>query len=115
MIDGLIITEFILPIICIACFCIGYVLKNLIPGDKINRFIPFIVMIVGICLNIWNFGIISLEIVVTGAVSGLASTGLYELFAQIIEKGKGIIAGTTVIEDDDTEIIIGKHVAQGDE
>ena len=30
---------------------------------------------------------ISLEIAVTGAMSGLASTGLYELFAQLIEKG----------------------------
>lgn len=98
MIEGIVITEFILPIICIACLCVGYVLKNLVPGTAIDRFIPLIVCILGIFLNIWNFGLITLEIVVTGAVSGLASTGLYELFKQLIEKGKALTCGPTVEE-----------------
>lgn len=99
MIEGIVITEFILPIICIACLCVGYVLKNLIPGTAIDRFIPLIVCVLGILLNIWNFGLITLEIVVTGAVSGLASTGLYEMFKQLIEKGKMLTGGNTVIEE----------------
>ena len=98
MIEGIVITEFILPIICIACLCVGYVLKNLIPGTAIDRFIPLIVCVLGILLNIWNFGLITLEIVVTGAVSGLASTGLYEMFKQLIEKGK-MLAGNTKTEE----------------
>lgn len=110
MIEGIIVTEFILPIICLACLCVGYVLKNLIPGTTIDRFIPLIVMCLGIVLNIWNFGFATLEIVVTGAVSGLASTGLYELFKQLIEKGKGLINNSNDIEEDDEEIISGKHI-----
>lgn len=107
MIEGVVLTEFILPIICIACLCVGYVLKNLVPGNTIDRFIPLIVCILGILLNIWNFGIITLEIVVTGAVSGLASTGLYEMFKQLIEKGKDMFGNS----DDDDEVV-GKHIAQ---
>ena len=100
MVEGIIITDFILPIICLACLCVGYVLKHLVPGTAIDRFIPLIVMCLGILLNIWNFGIITLEIVVVGAVSGLASTGLYELFNQLIEKGKSItITKSTTAEE----------------
>ena len=117
MIEGVMLTEFILPIICIACLCVGYVLKHLVPGTAIDRFIPLIVCILGIFLSVWNFGFISLEVVVTGAVSGLASTGLYELFSQLIEKGKTMIGGETVIdetiiEDDDDDEIVGQHVAK---
>lgn len=114
MVEGIVITEFILPIICIACLCVGYVLKNLIPGTAIDRFIPLIVCVLGILLNIWNFGVITLEIVVTGAVSGLASTGLYEMFKQLIERGKTLIGGdTTVIEViEEDEEIDGQHVAK---
>lgn len=119
MIEGVVLTEFILPIICIACLCVGYVLKHLVPGTAIDRFIPLIVCILGIFLNIWNFGFVSLEIVVTGAVSGLASTGLYELFTQLIERGKTMIGGETdteeIIIDDDDDEVIGKHVAKIDE
>lgn len=108
MIEGVVLTEFLLPIICIACLCVGYVLKNLIPGTAIDRFIPLIVAILGICLSIWNFGVVTIEVVVTGAVSGLASTGLYEMFKQFVEKGKGMFNKS----DDDDEIVEGKHVAR---
>lgn len=105
MIEGIVLTEFILPIICVACLCVGYVLKNLIPGNTIDRFIPLIVCILGILLNIWNFGLVTLEIVVTGAVSGLASTGLYELFKQLIEKGKMLTNSAKTEEEEETTII----------
>ena len=111
MIEGVVLTEFIIPIICIACLCVGYILKNLVPGDAINRFIPLIVGILGILLNVWNFGIITLEIVVTGAVSGLASTGLYEVFKQLIEKSKDIMNPSQDIYEEDVEIV-GKHVTK---
>ena len=114
MVEGIVITEFILPIICIACLCVGYVLKNLVPGTAIDRFIPLIVCVLGIFLNVWNFGLITLEIVVTGAVSGLASTGLYEMFKQLIERGKTLIGGDTIIEvvEEDDEEIQGRHIAK---
>jgi hypothetical protein len=53
-------------------------------SKKINNFIPLIVMLLGIGANIWAVGAITLETCVAGAVSGLASTGLYEAFSNII-------------------------------
>lgn len=81
------VVEYISPIILVACLVVGYVVKHAIPNETINRYIPLILAVLGIVLNVWACMDISLEIAVTGAMSGLASTGLYELFAQLIEKG----------------------------
>lgn len=81
------LTNFSIPVIVGVCLCVGYILKNLVPTDKINKFIPLIMGLLGLGLNIWiNLGI-SPEIILGGLVSGLASTGLYEVFRQFI-KGK---------------------------
>ena len=81
------LTNFSIPVIVGVCLCIGYILKNLIPTKKINKFIPLIMGVLGLLLNVWiNLGI-SPEIILGGLVSGLASTGLYEVFRQFI-KGK---------------------------
>ena len=91
-IDLAIVSTFISPIIVIACLCVGFVLKHAIPSEKLDHFIPLIVMVLGIILNFWAAGAIALETAVTGAVSGLASTGLYEAFTQLIHfdnKSKG--------------------------
>lgn len=85
--DLSILNDFIAPLILVAGLVVGYVIKHAIPNDTINRYIPLILAVVGIALNCWaNMGI-SPEIVVIGAVSGLASTGVYQLFSQLIEKG----------------------------
>ena len=81
------VVEYISPIILVACLIVGYVVKHAIPNETINRYIPLILAVLGIVLNVWACMGISLEIAVTGAMSGLASTGLYELFAKINEKG----------------------------
>lgn len=70
------------------CLCVGCVIKNLIPTDKINRFIPLIMALLGIGINIWLNGFaVTPEILLAGMVSGLASTGLHQVFKQFIEKG----------------------------
>ena len=51
MVDLTIIATMISPIIVIACLCVGFVLKYAIPNDKVNHFIPLIVMVLGIVLN----------------------------------------------------------------
>lgn len=67
------------------CVGIGYIIKHLIPTDKINRFIPFIMAICGIGFNIWiNKGMIVPEVILGGMISGLASTGAYEAFRNLI-------------------------------
>lgn len=69
------------------CLCVGYILKNLIPTDKINRFIPLIMGVLGVLLNIWISWGVTPEIILGGLISGLASTGLYEAFRNMISGG----------------------------
>lgn len=74
-------------IVVAVCLCVGYVLKHLVPTDKINPFIPLIMAVLGIFMNMWISGFkITPEILLGGMISGLASTGLYEAFKQFIEK-----------------------------
>lgn len=68
------------------CLCVGYVLKNIVPSDRINRFIPLIMSVLGVILNIWINASLTPTVLLGGMVSGLASTGLYEAFHQFIKK-----------------------------
>lgn len=92
------ITQMYVPIILVACLIIGYILKKWIK-DVDNKWIPTIVTIVGAALGfvINGFG---LEPIIAGAVTGLASTGLHQLFKQLIENPKL----PEVIEPEDEEI-----------
>lgn len=80
-----VLTEFISPIILLACLAIGYILRNLIPTDSINRYIPLIVGVLGVLFAWWSLGVFDLSTFVVGAISGLASTGLYEVFHKLIQ------------------------------
>lgn len=65
----------------------GYLLKNYVPMD--NKHIPVIMATVGIGISVVLNGYVSFEITVLGgAVSGLASTGLHQIFKQYIENNK---------------------------
>lgn len=69
------------------CLCVGYMLKNAISTSKINRYIPLIMGFLGMVLAIIsNINKISLEVILMGLISGLASTGLYETFKNLINK-----------------------------
>lgn len=79
--------EYVVVIVLGICLCVGYILKNLIPTDKINRFIPLIMGVLGVLLNIWISWGVTPEIILGGLISGLASTGLYEAFRNMISGG----------------------------
>ena len=80
------LTQFSIPVVIGICLCVGYILKNVVTTDKVNKFIPLIMGALGLGLNMWiNLGV-SPEIIHGGLVSGLASTGLYEAFRQFIKK-----------------------------
>lgn len=96
------VAGFVSPIIVVACLIVGYVVKHAIPNETVNRYIPLIVAVLGIVLNIWGCMEFSLEVVVTGAISGIASTGFYELFSQLIEKG---FTGTKTANIDDETVV----------
>ena len=78
------IQEYISPITLAVCLCIGYIIKNIIPGDKVNRFLPLIVAIVGVAMCTWAECAFTPLVVCSGLISGLASTGLYEAFSQLL-------------------------------
>lgn len=84
------VSEYISPIILIICLAIGYIIKNCIPGEGINKFIPLIVAIIGVIICAWEAMEITPQIIAIGLISGLSSTGLYELFKQFINGNNDI-------------------------
>ncbi len=80
-----IIYDYIQPVILLICLAVGYIIKNLVETDKVNKYIPLIVGILGIVLSVWvnGFNIVAIAV---GLMSGLCSTGLYELFKNLINK-----------------------------
>ena len=78
--------ESVVPMIVGVCLCVGYILKNVIKSDFINKYIPTILAIVGAVVNIWANYSITPEILLGGLFSGLSSTGLHQVFKQLIDK-----------------------------
>ena len=65
------------PLIILFCMCIGYVIKTSLDFIE-NKYIPLIMISIGIGLNIWINKQVTAEIVVAGALSGLASIGTHQ-------------------------------------
>lgn len=85
-----ILENYLVVIVVLACLSVGFILKHLVPGEKINRFIPLIMAVLGIVLNVWiNAWGFTPEILIGGLISGLASTGLHQVFKQFMESGIG--------------------------
>lgn len=83
------ITEYAVPIIVGICLCIGYVIKNIVTSEKVNKYIPLIMAVLGVGLNIWINMDFTPAILLGGLISGLASTGLHQAFKNIIERKDG--------------------------
>ena len=82
------LNEYLVLIVIGVCLCVGYVIKHIIPTDKVNKFIPLVMALLGILINAWvNAFAFTPEILLGGMASGLASTGMYEMFKQFISKG----------------------------
>lgn len=81
------ITENFVPVIVVACLIVGYVIKATPLFNKVaNVYIPLIVALLGALLGTVINGI-SVESIVYGAVSGLASTGLHQVFSKLLNLG----------------------------
>lgn len=80
------LNEFIELIVVGICLCVGFMLKNVVPSEKINKFIPLFMGVLGVILNTWihEFAITP-EIILGGLVSGLASTGMHQAFKQFVD------------------------------
>lgn len=69
------------------CLCVGYVIKNIWNNNDFNKFIPLIMLVLGTSLNVLaNLSSLNLEVILCGMFSGLASTGLYEMFKNLLNK-----------------------------
>ena len=86
MIDLTFLGEFVVLLVVGICLCIGLILKHVVPSDSINRWIPLIMGLLGVALNIWIEHAITPEVLLGGLFSGLASTGLHQVFKQLINK-----------------------------
>ncbi len=100
--------------IVLVCLFVGYIIKRVVSSERVHKFIPLIVGIIGLIAAIWVDSAagagITLDTIVTGLASGLASTGLYELFNQLINKLPGLDA--EAVDEEVEEELKGDHLAR---
>lgn len=71
--------EYLVLVVLGICLCAGYILKHLVPTEKINRFIPLIMGLLGVILNLWLSGwVLTPQVLLGGLASGLAATGVHQ-------------------------------------
>ena len=76
------IVNMYIPIVMVICLCVGLVMRNFLPTD--NKWIPLTLMILGgVIACIYCKGI-SVDHIAAGMVTGLASTGLHQVFKQLL-------------------------------
>lgn len=80
------LTNYSVPIVIGVCLCVGYVIKNLVQSSAINRYIPLIVSILGVVVNVWLNLALTPEVLLGGLFSGLISTGMHQLLKNIINR-----------------------------
>ena len=78
--------DFINPIVMGICLCYGYAIKTAF--EKIpNKYIPLCMLILGCILSCVITMKVDAVTVLSGMISGLASTGCYELLRNLINGG----------------------------
>lgn len=85
MLDLNVISEYLVIGVVLGCCAIGYIIKtsfDFVP----NKYIPLIMAILGVALNIAIVQDFNMNVFLGGILSGLASTGLHQAFKNIIEK-----------------------------
>ena len=81
------IQDYYIPVILVACLVVGYCIKHITWLEKVsNQYIPSILAILGAVLACVANSSITLDTVVYGAFTGLASTGLHQAFTRLINK-----------------------------
>lgn len=85
--DISVLTQYISIVVVGICLCVGFIIKNSLDFIP-NKYIPLIMGVLGLIINILinlSSGITA-ETILVGLFSGLASTGLYEMFRNLINK-----------------------------
>ena len=85
--------NYVVAAIMAICLGIGYIIKNSLDFIP-NKFIPLIMGILGVFLNVWmKAWTFTPEVLLGGLASGLASTGAFELVKQIATNGETLKTG----------------------
>lgn len=80
------LNEYMIPVVLGICLVVGYIIKKWV-NDVDNKYIPTIVTILGAFLAVWfNGWSVTPEIILSGLITGAASTGMHQLFTQFIDK-----------------------------
>lgn len=72
-----------IPLVIAVCLAVGYLMKKFLPTD--NKYIPLTVTVLGAVLGCIDAHAITLVAIASGMISGLASTGLHQIFKQILK------------------------------
>lgn len=72
-----VLNDYIEILIMAGCLGFGYIIKHSLDFIP-NKYIPLILGIMGILLNVWSKETISVEVFVGGVSSGLAAVGVFE-------------------------------------
>lgn len=88
MFDISTISSYLVPSIVILCLLVGYIIRNVVPSDSVNQYIPLIVGVLGVVAAIFTAvttgAAITVDVIVGGLASGLASTGLFEAYKNLL-------------------------------
>ena len=82
------LTDYCNVIIVGICLCVGYVIKQSIPSVD-NKYIPLVMAILGVIIALWINMDVTPQIILSGLFSGLASTGLHQMFTKLINQSEG--------------------------
>lgn len=98
------IMDMYIPVVMIACLVLGFILKKWYPLD--NKWIPTILVAVGAVLGCVANGGITLDSVVAGMVTGLASTGFHQAFKQLLKLDAPESTETSCLDRETAEALI---------
>lgn len=80
------LNEYLVLVVLGICLCVGYVIKHSLDFIP-NKYIPLIMLVLGTLINIlMNLNNIDATVILAGMFSGLASTGLHQVFSKLINK-----------------------------
>lgn len=79
------LTEYAVPVIVGICLCLGFIIKTSLDFIP-NKYIPLIMAALGLALNMFITADFTADVILGGLFSGLASTGLYEAFKNVLNK-----------------------------
>ena len=80
------LNAYLIPEVTILCLLLGYIVKMWVK-DIDNKWIPTIVAVVGVAAAVVTSKEVTIAVIVSGALSGLSSTGLHQMFKQWVDNG----------------------------